>query len=242
MMTDQATTSISSNDVTTTTTVTAPNADLATTTTVTVPPPAAIKPGYRTTEFWFKVSALVLSAVFASGVLTSNTALAIAGMAATVLTSLGYTVSRTMVKVAGMMLLVAMFALPLVSACSSGTVKAVGQVAWDCTAPQRAEAVAVLTPLADSAIRAAASADGKLIDASLLKAALGSANLKTEIGSLLVCAAASAFTALVHTKPRADAPAAAAFTLDPAAAQAAFDTLRNAQFPGVSITTERGSI
>jgi len=241
-MTNQATTSISSNDVTTVTTVTAPNADLATTTTVTVPPTPPVKPGYRTTEFWFKVAAVLLSAVFASGVLTTNTALAIAGMAATVLTSLGYTVSRTMVKVAGAMLLAAMFTLPLMSACSSGTVSAVGQVAWDCTAPQRAEAVAVLTPLADSAIRAAASADGKLIDASLLKAALGTANLKTELGSLLVCAAASAFTALVHAAPRADSAAAAAFMLDPAAAQAAFDRLRTEQFPGVKITTEHGSI
>lgn len=241
-MNDQATTSISSSDVTTVTTVTAPNADLATTTTVTLPPSAEVKPGYRTTEFWFKVGAVALSAVFASGALTSSTALAIAGMAATVLTTLGYTVSRTMVKIAGAMLLVAMFGLPLTSACSSGTVRAVGQVAWDCTAPQRAEAVAVLTPLADSAIRAAASADGKLIDASLLKAALGTANLKTELGSLLVCAAASAFTALVHATPRADAPAAAAFELDPAAAQAAFDQLRAAQFPGVSIKTEHGAI
>lgn len=241
-MNDQATTSISSNDVTTTTTVTAPNADLATTTTVTVPPPAPPKAGWRTSEFWLKVAALALSTVFASGVLTSSTALAIAGMAATVLTALGYTVSRTMVKIAGVMLLIAMFGLPLTSACSSGAARAVGQVAWDCTAPQRAEAVAVLTPLADSAIRAAASADGKLVDASQLKAALGTANLKTEIGSLLVCAAASAFTALVHATPRADAPAAAALILDPAAAQAAFDQLRAAQFPGVSIKTEHGTI
>lgn len=241
-MNDQATTSISSNDVTTTTTVTAPNADLATTTTVTVPPAEPIKPGYRTTEFWFKLFAVLLSAAFASGALTSNTALAIAGMAAAVLTALGYTVSRTIVKIAGVVLVVAMFGPPLLSGCSSGTLKAVGQVAWDCTTPQRAEAVAALTPLADSAIRAAASADGKLVDATLLRAALGTANLKSEIGSMLVCAAASAFTALVHATPMPGSPASAAFVLDPAAAQAAFDALRTAQFPGVTVTTEHGPI
>ncbi len=56
------------------------------------------KPGYKTSEFWLKLAALVLTAVYASGVLTNNTALAIAGIAATILGALGYTVSRTLVK------------------------------------------------------------------------------------------------------------------------------------------------
>lgn len=61
-------------------------------------PTTPAKPGYKTTEFWLKLAALLLTAVFASGALTNSTALAIAGIAATVLTALGYTVSRTMVK------------------------------------------------------------------------------------------------------------------------------------------------
>lgn len=60
--------------------------------------PAPVKPGYKTTEFWLSLAATILSALFASGALTNNTALAIAGMAATVLTALGYKVSRAMVK------------------------------------------------------------------------------------------------------------------------------------------------
>lgn len=240
-MTDQATTTISANEVTTTTTITAADADLATSTVVTLPTPIA-KPGYRTSEFWLKCVAMVLSALFASGVLTTDTALAIAGMAATVLTALGYTVARTMVKTGALVLLLAVLpGLALTSSCSRGAVGTVGQIAWDCTEPQRAEAVAVLTPLATSAIRAAASADGKLVDATLLRAALGTANLKTQVGSILMCAAAEAFAALIApSKPSSVGPAAAPFELDGAAARAAFDRLRNEQFPGVRLTTGRG--
>lgn len=57
-----------------------------------------MKPGYRTSEFWLKIVALVLTALYASGVMTGKTPLAIAGIAATILGSLGYTVSRTLVK------------------------------------------------------------------------------------------------------------------------------------------------
>lgn len=58
----------------------------------------AVKPGWKTSEFWFKFAAITLSATFASGALTNNTALAIAGIAASMLGALGYTVSRTLVK------------------------------------------------------------------------------------------------------------------------------------------------
>lgn len=57
-----------------------------------------LKPGYKTTEFWFSLAATLLTAAFASGALTNSTALAIAGMAASILTALGYAVSRAMVK------------------------------------------------------------------------------------------------------------------------------------------------
>lgn len=60
--------------------------------------PAPAKPGYKTSEFWLKLAAVALTALYASGTLTTNTALAIAGIAATILGALGYTVSRTLVK------------------------------------------------------------------------------------------------------------------------------------------------
>jgi hypothetical protein len=56
------------------------------------------KPGYRTTEFWLSAAAALLGTLFASGALTNNTALAIAGVAASILTSMGYSVSRGMAK------------------------------------------------------------------------------------------------------------------------------------------------
>lgn len=61
---------------------------------LTLPP----KVGYKTTEFWLSLAATLLTALFASGAMTNNTALAIAGMAATILTALGYTVGRSLVK------------------------------------------------------------------------------------------------------------------------------------------------
>jgi hypothetical protein len=62
-------------------------------------PPA--KPGYLTTEFWLKVAAFALTALYASGVIPTTGAVAtIAAIAATMLGALGYTVSRTFVKTA----------------------------------------------------------------------------------------------------------------------------------------------
>lgn len=57
------------------------------------------KPGYKTTEFWLSFAALVVGAAFASGVFPAESSgEKLLGLAATVLTALGYTVSRTMVK------------------------------------------------------------------------------------------------------------------------------------------------
>lgn len=61
-------------------------------------PNTPTKPGWRTSEFWLSIAAIALSSLFASGAMTNTTALAIAGIAATVLTALGYKVSRTAVK------------------------------------------------------------------------------------------------------------------------------------------------
>jgi hypothetical protein len=66
------------------------------------PDPTPVKPGYQTTEFWLKCAALVLTALFASGIIpTSGTVATVAAIAATMLGALGYTVSRTMLKSGG---------------------------------------------------------------------------------------------------------------------------------------------
>lgn len=65
------------------------------------PNPQPVKPGYQTTEFWLHLAAVMLSALFASGALTNDRVLAIAGLAASVLTALGYGVQRSAIKRAG---------------------------------------------------------------------------------------------------------------------------------------------
>lgn len=59
----------------------------------------ATKPGYKTTEFYLSLAATILSALFASGVISDGgTAAKIAGLAAAALTAAGYTVARAVVK------------------------------------------------------------------------------------------------------------------------------------------------
>ena len=57
------------------------------------------KPGYKTTEFWLAAAAAVVGLLFAAEIFPSDSPGEKAlGLAAMVLSSLGYTVSRTMVK------------------------------------------------------------------------------------------------------------------------------------------------
>jgi hypothetical protein len=57
------------------------------------------KPGYKTSEFWLTLVATILGFVFASGAVPDAGIYGqVLGFAATILSSLGYTVSRTMVK------------------------------------------------------------------------------------------------------------------------------------------------
>jgi hypothetical protein len=65
----------------------------------TTPTPPTTRPGYKTTEFWLTVAATLLGAAFASDLIPSDSKWAqVLGLAASVLSSLGYTVSRTLVK------------------------------------------------------------------------------------------------------------------------------------------------
>lgn len=57
------------------------------------------KPGFKTTEFWLSLAAMILTALYASGLIgDGGTAAKIAAFAAMVLTSAGYTVSRGLAK------------------------------------------------------------------------------------------------------------------------------------------------
>lgn len=107
----------------------------------------------------------------------------------------------------------------------------------NCLAPERAEAVAVFTPIAESAILAAASADGSLIDTSKLRAAISGANLLTEAGILLNCAMASAVTALLTPTP--ETSGASPLVLDPAALRSSWAQVAP---PGARFRTQHGDL
>lgn len=58
-----------------------------------------VRPGWRTSEFWLSTAAAILGALFASGAIgEGGTVAKILGMAATILSTLGYTVARTKAK------------------------------------------------------------------------------------------------------------------------------------------------
>lgn len=71
---------------------------------------STVKPGWQTSEFYLALAAKILSGLFAFGIVGDGSTISrLAGVAAFVLTQLGYTVSRTMIKTAAMLVLV-MFA------------------------------------------------------------------------------------------------------------------------------------
>jgi len=58
-----------------------------------------VKPGYKTTEFWLTAIASIVGILFASGVVGEGTMLYQAlGVGATILSTLGYQVSRGIAK------------------------------------------------------------------------------------------------------------------------------------------------
>jgi len=58
-----------------------------------------VKVGYKTSEFWLSLAAMILGALLASGIIPSDGPWEkIIGLIGSVLGALGYTVSRTLVK------------------------------------------------------------------------------------------------------------------------------------------------
>jgi len=62
-----------------------------------------MKTGYKTTEFWMSLAAVIIGGLMASGLFSDDSFMAKAiGLIAGALASLGYTVSRTWAKVGEM--------------------------------------------------------------------------------------------------------------------------------------------
>ena len=56
------------------------------------------KPGYKTTEFWLTVAAALSGSVMAAGLPEEHWVVKLAGQATAILSVLGYTVARSLVK------------------------------------------------------------------------------------------------------------------------------------------------
>jgi hypothetical protein len=66
--------------------------------TTAVEKPAA-KPGWRTSEFWLSTAAVIMSQLYASGVIGDSSAVGkVAALVVSILAALGYTVARTKAK------------------------------------------------------------------------------------------------------------------------------------------------
>jgi len=65
----------------------------------TTTPTSEVKAGYKTSEFWLSLAAVIIGAVSSSGLLPAMSKESqIAGIITAVLASLGYTASRTIAK------------------------------------------------------------------------------------------------------------------------------------------------
>jgi hypothetical protein len=99
--------------------------------------PPAPTPGYKTTEFWLKIAAFVMTALFASGVIPTSGPLATAmAIGATMLGALGYTVGRSLVKAAAaaLVLMALGTAVGSLTACTASTLGAATEKALvNCT-------------------------------------------------------------------------------------------------------------
>lgn len=194
---------------------------------------APVKPGYRTTEFWLKIAAFALTALFASGAIpTTGPVATVTAIAATMLGALGYTVSRTLVKNASVILLLLVVGLAVSASACGATSKAAGKTALvdavDCTAPDRAALEAQFGPTVEQALQRAIGLDGKIDLPSLNQ--IG-ASLEVDGWCVLEHEAARLIAWTATKIP--GAPAAATEPLNAQDLRAKLGALRAAKFPGV---------
>lgn len=191
-----------------------------------IPPPAtaATKPGYKTTEFWMSVAAFALTAVFASGAVTNEVALSMLGIGATVLTALGYKVSRTMVKSASASLsLCLVFALGAsqISCAAVPPRLANGAGALlDCETPDLKSLVVELIDIVKPAVLVAITGDGHVDTGKLEEVA------KVAKSNLARCALATALAMVMTPDAKDGAPQSAALIVNPLELRSKFAAAR----------------
>ena len=83
-------------------------------------PAAPLKSGWRTSEFWLSLLALIVGAVASSGLLPGGAPTQIAGIVSSVLGALGYSTNRSLVKRGGAAPLAALLVLLLAAPARAG--------------------------------------------------------------------------------------------------------------------------
>lgn len=175
--------------------------------------PAPVKPGWKTSEFSGHAAAMLLTLVFASGLLTSSTAIQIAGIAAAWLGSLGYTVNRTLLKAGAALLLVGLLTAPQVACSASSRQREASAIAgfMSCEAssfPPSTLSDATTLAIAEITHRIGG---GGAVDGNALKA-----DARPLKSNLLMCAWDAAVAALTSAPkpPAPGAPASATMAID----------------------------
>ena len=192
----------------------------------------SVKPGWKTTEFWLALVAKLLGALFAAGMLGDGSEVSrVAGLAAIVLTSLGYSVSRAQVKAAATLALVFFFAR-YSAACTQ--VKAEGQTVLDCAHLNSAQsAISEFGPLAASVAFNAVNGDGTVAKDQLISAF---GQLATDAGKCVALDAVAKLSKLPATKP--GAPASSAVLANAASVNDALAALKTQLAPGREVRLE----
>lgn len=148
-----------------------------------IPPtdPTPVKPGWQTTEWYLSLAAMLLTALYASGVIpTGGLPATIAAIAATVLTALGYKVSRTLIKTASaaaLLVLLAIGAAASLTSCAASEKIVVdeGHQIVDC-ARLDADKIAVVAGQLAAAV-AAYLVTGRAVDWDAIEASAEAAGL-----------------------------------------------------------------
>jgi hypothetical protein len=181
------------------------------------------KPGHKTTEFALGLLAIILTALYTTGAIPTDGPWAkLAAIGATVLTAIGYTVSRTLVKTAAML---ALFVLATSSQVGCAETKgAVGRVAGDvvdCMKPDATAAIGELAPAFRDIVKNATGDNGKI----------DWAPVKTVASPLKSAATRCAFSAVIaevlRPHPKAGAPQSSALEADPVDVLAGYRAIKS---------------
>lgn len=197
-----------------------------------------VKPGRTTSEHALSVLAIIVSALFVSGAIPTDTIWAkVLGVIAAVLISLGYTVSRTIVKTAVILCLVS-FGLRTTTGCSwtKSEAKTVETAAVDCTKGELGTAVKVFSPVLEQLIVLATGGDGHVDTAQL---ASGTKTLAGDIGG---CVLTNAVAKSLKPKPATSgSPQSSPLVIDPGELRAFYEAKRE-QLGGKTYVTEQGPL